>query len=145
MGSAMQELVVREAAASFKEQYPKNSGMQDGAFSAAIKSLGGQTLTTSEDPVASHFDQALKSLQGVDLMNTKGNATGTLPERVAFAQQAKETEFQQSFMVTADEVAEVKKVVGGKEVDKLSADALEKLNGLYTRINAKVGFALPES
>lgn len=145
MGSAMQELVVREAAASFKEAYPTNTEMQTKAFSAALKSLSGAQLAEGDDPVASHFTKAFASLGGVDLMKTKGNATGSLPERVAFAQQAKEVEFQQSFMVTADEVAEVKKVVGGKEVDKLSADALEKLNGLYTRINAKVGFALPES
>jgi len=145
MGSAMQELVVREAAASFKEAYPTNTEMQTKAFSAALKSLSGAQLAEGDDPVSSHFTKAFASLGGVDLMKTKGNATGSLPERVAFAQQAKEVEFQQSFMVTADEVAEVKKVVGGKEVDKLSADALEKLNGLYTRINAKVGFALPES
>merc|ERR1740139_1491886 len=151
MGSAMQELVVHEAAASFKEQYPKNSGMQDAAFTAAIKSLGGQTLTTTEDPVASHFDQALKSLQGVDLMSAKGNATGTLPERVAFAQQAKEREFQQTFMVTAAEANEVKDLAGkaksGDSFDfsKLPADSLKRLNSLYTSVNAKVGFALPES
>jgi len=118
--------------------------MQDAAFDAAIKSLGGQTLTTSEDPVASHFDQALKSLQGVDLMSAKGNATGTLAERVAFAQQAKEREFQQTFMVTAAEAKEVKDLAGraksGESFDfsKLPADSLNRLNALYMSVNAKV-------
>merc|ERR1712176_1525158 len=32
MGSAMQEFVVREAAASFREEYPKNADMQAKAF-----------------------------------------------------------------------------------------------------------------
>jgi len=151
MGSAMQELVVHEAAASFKEQYPKNPSMQEQAFTAAIKSLGGQTLSTSDDPVAAHFAQALESLQGVDLMTAKGNATGSLAERVAFAQQAKEKEFQQTFMVTASEAKEVTELAGkaksgdGFDFSQLPVESLTRLNALYTSVNAKVGFALPES
>jgi len=151
MGSAMQELVVHEAAASFKEQYPKNSSMQEQAFTAAIKSLGGQTLSTNDDPVAAHFAQALESLQGVDLMTAKGNATGSLAERVAFAQQAKEKEFQQTFMVTASEAKEVTELAGkaksgdGFDFNQLPVESLTRLNALYTSVNAKVGFALPES
>merc|ERR1712176_1450689 len=56
MGAAMQELVVREAAASFKEQFPTNKAMQDKAFAAAVKSLSGTALEAGEDPVSSHFD-----------------------------------------------------------------------------------------
>merc|ERR1712151_1301190 len=147
MGSAMQELVVREAAASFKESYPKSTAMQGKAFTAALKSLSGQTLTTADDPVASHFEDAFKSLAGVDLMTTKGDPNGTLAERIAFAQQAKELEFQTSFMVTPDEVAEVKSIMGkapGGDIGKLPGDAMEKLNGLYVKINQKVGYSLPE-
>merc|ERR1712176_664285 len=44
MGSAMQELVVREAAASFREEYPKSEKMQGKAFAAAVKSLSGAQL-----------------------------------------------------------------------------------------------------
>merc|ERR1719189_942125 len=51
MGSAMQELVVREAAASFRDAFPTDSTLQDRAFMAAIKSLSGQQLSTGEDPV----------------------------------------------------------------------------------------------
>merc|ERR1719189_1652766 len=51
MGSAMQELVVREAAASFRDAFPTNASMQDSAFAAAVKSLSGQQLSTGEDPV----------------------------------------------------------------------------------------------
>merc|ERR1712242_8798 len=50
MGAAMQELVVREAAASFKDAFPGNATMQDAAFAAAVKSLSGQQLGVSEDP-----------------------------------------------------------------------------------------------
>merc|ERR1712187_1013024 len=147
MGSAMQELVVREAAASFKESYPNSAPMQGKAFTAALKSLSGQTLTTADDPVASHFEDAFKSLAGVDLMTTKGDPKGSLAERIAFAQQAKELEFQQSFMVTPDEVAEVKSIVSkapGGDIGKLPSEMLDKLNALYTKINQKVGYALPE-
>merc|ERR1719188_1603080 len=45
MGSAMQELVVREASSSFREKFPKEKGMQEAAFAAAVKSLSGASLT----------------------------------------------------------------------------------------------------
>mmetsp|Transcript_56558 Transcript_56558/g.100570 ORF Transcript_56558/g.100570 Transcript_56558/m.100570 type:complete len:515 (-) Transcript_56558:88-1632(-) len=151
MGSAMQELVVREAAASFKEKFPQDKAMQDKAFLAAVKGLGGAAVETSEDPVASHFAAAFKSLQGVDLATAKGNASGTLAERVAFAQQAKEAEFKQTFMVTAAEAEEVRslasKAKSGQDYDfsKMPADALARLESLYVSINAKVGYSLPDS
>merc|ERR1740121_1495019 len=88
MGSAMQELVVREAAASFKDAFPSSEPMQNQAFTYAIKSVAGTQVDASEDPVAAHFNSAFESLQGVDLSAVKGDAKGTLPERVAFAQQA---------------------------------------------------------
>merc|ERR1712232_115875 len=147
----MGELVVLEAAASFKDKFPGDKAMQDRAFAAAVKSLSGEQLAAGDDPVAAHFEDAFKSLQGVDLMTSKGDAKGTLAERVAFAQQAKEAEFQQTFMVTAAEAAEVKAIVSkaksGDNYDfsKLSEEASEKLDGLYTSINAKVGYALPSS
>merc|ERR1712217_512732 len=72
MGSAMQELVVREAAASFREQFPTSKPMQEKAFAAAVKSLSGTALETSDDPVSSHFDEAFKSLGAVDLSKTAG-------------------------------------------------------------------------
>eukprot|EP00930_Biecheleria_cincta_P066105 TRINITY_DN520_c0_g1_i1.p1 TRINITY_DN520_c0_g1~~TRINITY_DN520_c0_g1_i1.p1 ORF type:complete len:518 (-),score=129.88 TRINITY_DN520_c0_g1_i1:52-1605(-) len=151
MGSAMQELVVREAASSFKEKFPGDKAMQDQAFSAATKMLAGTELKAGEDPVAKHFADAFGSLQGVDLSSVKGSATGTLAERVAFAQQSKETEFQQSFMVTAAEAEEVKslavKAKAGSDYDfsKLPADAAARLDALYTSINNKVGYSLPEN
>merc|ERR1740121_479178 len=150
MGSAMQELVVREAAASFKDAFPSNSGMQDKAFAAAVKSISGAQLGVDEDPVAAHFNAAFASLQGVDLSTVKGDAKGSLAERVAFAQQAKDAEFQQSFMVTGAEAAEVKslasaaKVGDGYDFGKLAPDAADRLDSLYTSINAKVGFAMPD-
>merc|ERR1712151_965620 len=110
MGSAMQELVVREAASSFREQFPTSKPMQEKAFAAAVKSLSGAALETGDDPVSQHFDDAFKSLGGVDLAKTKGNASGTLAERVAAAQQAKDAEFRQTFMVTSAEASEVKSI-----------------------------------
>eukprot|EP00913_Durusdinium_trenchii_P014575 g13674.t1 len=50
MGSAMQDLVVREAAASFKEKFPGDKGMQDKAFSAAVKALSGAAVEVAEEP-----------------------------------------------------------------------------------------------
>lgn len=150
MGSAMQELVVREAAASFRDKFPADSGMQDKAFASAVKALSGAQLSAGEDPVAAHFDAAFKSLAGVDLAKTKGDAKGSLAERVAFAQQAKNAEFQATFMVTADEAAEVKtlaskaKAGDGYDFSKLAPEAVERLEALYSSINGKVGFAMPD-
>lgn len=150
MGSALQELVVREAASSFREKFPADKAMQDKAFASAVKSLSGTALKVEDDPVASHFNAAFSSLAGVDLMTAKGNAKGTLPERVAYAQQMKEAEFQTTFMVTPQEADEVKAIVSkaksGKDFDfsKLSEDALKRLESLYNGINSKVGYSLPE-
>jgi hypothetical protein len=151
MGSALQDLVVKEAASSFKEAFPKDKAMQEKAFNAAVKSLSGGTLAEGEDPVAMHFTSAFKSLQGVDVMTIKGNATGTLAERVAFSQQAKEAEFKSTFMVTKEEAAEVKSIASkaksGSDYDfsKLPDDLSKKLDDLYASINAKVGYSLPAS
>jgi hypothetical protein len=142
--------VVREAASSFRDAYPNNSGLQDKAFSAAVKSLAGKPLAAGEDPVAAHFEAAFASLQGVDLSKVEGSAKGTLAERVAFAQQTKDVEFQQTFMVTAAEVAEVKTLAGkakaGESFDfsKLAPEASERLDSLYASINGKVGFVMPD-
>jgi hypothetical protein len=150
MGSALQELIVREAAASFKDKFPSDSAMQDAAFQSALSSLSGDGSSGS-DPVSAHFEDAFASLAGVDLMTISGDASGTLAERVAFAQQAKEAEFKQTFMVTPEEAAAVREVAGeakvGEDFDfsKLSESSAKKLDALYTTINSKVGYSLPES
>merc|ERR1719478_235509 len=87
MGSALQELIVSEAADSFKDKFPNDSAMQKAAFESAVAGLGGGQA--GDDPVAQHFQDAFASLAGVDLMTAKGDAAGTLAERVAFAQQTK--------------------------------------------------------
>jgi hypothetical protein len=147
MGSALQELIVREAAASFKDKFPTDSGMHSAAFDSALASLSGSPSGT--DPVSAHFEDAFSSLAGVDLMSSQGDPSGTLAERVAYAQQAKETEFKQTFMVTSAEVSEVKAIVSeaGADYDfsKLSDASAKKLDSLYASINAKVGYSLPES
>jgi len=150
MGSAMQELVVREAASSFRDQFPNDTSMQDLAFTAAVKSLSGQQLEVAEDPVSKHFSDAFASLAGVDLTTIAGNSQGSLAERIAYAQQSKEAEFKQTFMVTAQEASEIRTIAsegGGSEFDpsKLPPAAAERLDALYSSINAKVGFSLPET
>jgi len=148
MGSALQELIVSEAASSFKAKFPTDAGMQAAALKSAVASLAGDSAGAA-DPVSAHFNDAFASLAGVDLMSAKGDANGSLAERVAFAQQSKEAEFKQTFMVTKQEAAAVKALVkeAGKDLDfsKLSAASSEKLDSLYTSINAKVGYSLPAS
>ena len=119
MGSALQELVLREAAKSFREEFPNNQDMQDKAFSAELKSLSGAQLQTSDDPVSAHFDGAFQSLAGANLSSIKGNASGSIAERVAYAQQMKELEFQQAFMVNPAVASEVRKraAEAGKDFD----------------------------
>jgi len=150
MGAAMQDLVVREAASSFKDRFPADKAMQAKAFSSAITSLAGNPVTSDECPVASHFESAFKGLQGVDLSTAKADPKGSLAERVAFAQREKNLEFQQQFMVTAEEAAEVKNLAAKAksgdthDFDKLSPELAARLDALYTSINAKVGYALPD-
>lgn len=151
MSAALQDLVVREAASSFREKFPQDSGMQNQALTAAVKSLSGQTLKPEEDPVALHFTTALASLQsGGDPMTAKGNPTGTLAERVAHAMQLKDSEFKQTFMVTAKEAEEVRSIIkqakAGKDFDwsKLTPASAERLDALYSSINQKVGYAVPD-
>merc|ERR1711957_712023 len=135
MGSAMQTLVVSEAASSFREAFPCSEAMQSKAFAAAVQGLAGEQ-SDGADPVAKHFNDAFASLQGVDLASVKGNAKGSLAERVAHAQQSKEAEFQQTFMVTAAEAKEVRGLVAkaksgdGLDFSKLQADASERLDSL---------------
>merc|ERR1711957_305604 len=82
-------------------------------------------------------------------MGLKGNPKGSLAERVAYAQQSKELEFQQTFMVTGSEAKEIKALAAqaksGDSYDfsKLSKDASARLDALYTSINAKVGYTVP--
>merc|ERR1711979_21231 len=141
--------IVREAGASFKEKFPTDSAMQEAAFQSALSSLSGGS--PGSDPVSAHFEDAFASLAGVDLMTAEGDAAGTLAQRVAFAQQAKEAEFKQTFMVTPDEAAEVRAVVSeaksGDDYDfgKLSSESAKKLDALYVSINSKVGYSMPES
>merc|ERR1711865_1018054 len=147
MGSALQELIVKEAASSFKDKFPGNAAMQDAAFKSAVASLAGGEGAKAQDPVGAHFEGAFASLAGVDLMAAKGDAAGSLAERVAFAQQAKEAEFKQPFMVTAAEAASVKAVAkeAGADFDlsKLSEASAKKLDSLYASINGKVGYSVP--
>merc|ERR1719468_431553 len=141
MGSALQELLVREAASSFKEKFPMDESMQQQALAAAVKSLSGESVDPSDDPVASHFNAAFASL--AEAGTATPDANGTLAERVAFAQEQKENEFKQTFMVTAEEVSQVKALAAEGEPENLSPESLKKLESLYTSINNKVGFALP--
>jgi len=149
MGSALQDLIVREAAASFKDKFPNDAAMQTAAFNSAVGSLSGGEA--GKDPVAAHFEDAFASLSGVDLMKGKADPKGSMAERVAYAQQSKEAEFKQTFMVTPEEAAAVKKVVSeakhGDDFDfsKLSEASSTKLDSLYASINAKVGYSLPAS
>merc|ERR1711865_608486 len=140
MGSALQELIVKEAASSFKDKFPGNAAMQDAAFKSAVASLAGGDGAKAQDPVGAHFEDAFASLAGVDLMTSKGDPAGSLAERVAFAQQSKEQEFKQTFMVTKEEAAAVKAAVKEAGADLAAS---EKLDSLYTSINAKVGYSLP--
>jgi len=139
MGSALQELVVREAASSFRDQFPGNADMQNAAFTAAVKSLSGQQLAVAEDPVSKHFSDAFASLAGVDVAAMTGDPQGSLAQRIAYAQQSKEDEFKQTFMVSAQEAAEIRALADGRELDldKLTPSAAERLDALYSSINAK--------
>merc|ERR1712018_671569 len=104
--------------------------MQAKAFACAVKGMSGQAISTADDPVASHFNDAFVSLAGAS--NATPDPKGSLAERVAHAQQLKDREFRSTFMVTAQEVAEVKSLAleagADFDVSKLSAESLKKLD-----------------
>jgi hypothetical protein len=147
---ALQELVVVEANKAFKADFPNNKALQDKALSSAVTLLGGGEVASGDDPVLAHFSKAIGQLEGVDLATAKADASGSIVERVAAAQQAKEKEFKETFMVTKAEAAEVKglasKAKAGADYDfsKLSEEEGKKLDALYTNINAKVGYFMPD-
>merc|ERR1719379_134415 len=147
---ALQELVVTEANKAFKADFPANKALQDKALSSAVTLIGGGEVAAGEDPVLSSFAKAIGQLEGVDLATAKADPNGSIVERVAAAQQAKETEFKETFMVTKAEAAEIKTLAGkakaGADYDfsKLSEEEGKKLDALYTNVNAKVGYYMPE-
>merc|ERR1719159_704293 len=124
---ALQALVVQEAAKAFKEEFPKNKALQDKALTSAVTLIGGGDVSAGDDPVLSHFASAVGQLSGVDLMSAKADPSGSIVERVAAAQQAKEQEFKETFMVTKTEAAEVKSLTS-KGLDKLSEEENKKLD-----------------
>jgi len=101
------------------------------------------------DPVKAFFTKAFDEVSKADLATVKGKADGNIVERVAAVQQAREGVFQSSFMVSAAEAAEVKKL-GGKalsgdslDLSKLDEASLKRLEDLFTSINNRVGYKFP--
>jgi len=144
--SQLQEMVVRETANAFKSK-ADDPAMQKAFLDSSIIALAGGKM--ENDPVTNEFLSAMNQLEGVDLMNTPANPKGTIVERVAASQQAREKEFQASFMVTSAEANAVRelaqKCVSGGECDpsKLSVDDAARMENLYKSINQKVGFYVP--
>merc|ERR1712224_183007 len=101
------------------------------------------------DPLKAFFTKAFDDVSKADLTTVKGNPKGTIVERVAAVQQAKEAAFQSSFMVSAAEAAEVKslgsKALSGDTLDlsKLDETSLKRLEDLFTSINNRVGYKFP--
>lgn len=145
MNAQLQETIVKEAVSSFKDAFPKSKDMQAAAIDSAVASMTGKQVA---DPIKSHFTKAFDEVSKTDIAKVAGKADGSIVERVAYVQQTREKAFQAAFMVSAAEAAEVKKL-GGKALSgetfdptKLSAGDLEKLEGLFTSINNKVGYKL---
>jgi len=144
--SQLQEMVVRETANAFKSK-ADDPATQKAFLDSSIIALAGGKM--ENDPVTNEFLSAMNQLEGVDLMNTPANPNGTIVERVAASQQAREKEFQASFMVTSAEANAVRelaqKCVSGGECDpsKLSVDDAARMENLYKSINQKVGFYVP--
>jgi len=101
--------------------------------------LSGAQVNSQDDPVTKHFEDAFSSLQGVDLAAVKGDASGSLAERVAHAQQQKEAEFKETFMVSAAEAAEVKDLGSMiEEMDAKSATLTTEVDTLTKAIEEKL-------
>jgi hypothetical protein len=130
VNAKLQDSLVKEIAADFKNKFGSDKGMQGAAFESAVESLSGKP--SANDPLVNHFTS---SLGGVDFSGkTKGKADGSVSERLAFLQETQEKEFVSSFYVTDAEAAEVK-AAGGDE---------GKLTKLMGQIYGKIGFHVPD-
>ena len=101
----LQELVVREAVASFRKACPLSDAMQPDALASTLASLPGRSPADStlmpmvdnmfghssaiDVPVFAHFGSQLNYLEGVDLAQLTPNENGSLPQLVAFENQQK--------------------------------------------------------
>jgi len=147
MASQLQETVVRETANAFRDTFPKDTTMQDAVIDSACKSIAGKG--SGSDPLKDFFQKSFDEVAKANLATTKGNASGSIVERVAAVQQSRESQFTTSFMVSAAEAAEVKKLGAGAlsgdslDLTKLSEENLAKLEALFTKINNKVGYNFP--
>jgi len=147
MNSQLQETIVRETAAAFKDAFPVDTKMQADVIDSACKTI--TSGTGGPDPLKAFFTKAFDDVSKADLATVKGNPKGTIVERVAAVQQAKEASFQSSFMVSAEEAAEVKKLgskaLSGDSLDlsKLDQTSIDRLETLFTSINNRVGYKFP--
>jgi len=144
MNAQLQETIVKETVDSFKASFPKSKEMQASAIDSAIAAIAGKTAAT--DPIKAHFNKAFADIAASGDKKVAAKADGSIVERVAFVQQAREKAFQAAFMVSADEAAEVKKLgqkaISGDTLDltKLDAAAVDRLEALFTSINNKMGY-----
>jgi len=147
MNSQLQETIVRETAQAFKDAFPADTKMQADVIDSACKAISSGSA--GPDPLKAFFTKAFDDVSKADLTTVKGNPKGTIVERVAAVQQAKEAAFQSSFMVSAEEAAEVKKLgskaLSGDSLDlsKLDQKSIDRLETLFTSINNRVGYKFP--
>ncbi|CEM11328.1 unnamed protein product [Vitrella brassicaformis CCMP3155] len=145
IGASLQDVMVRELVKMFRETFPKDAQLQDAALKSAIANIAGDKV---QDPIAGKFLSALKDLSAADLEKTKGNEAGTLVERVAAVFQQKEKDFLSNFTVKGEEVSELKQIIAkiktgtadGYDFKKLDTATSQKLDSLYSSINARMGF-----
>jgi restriction endonuclease Mrr len=148
MSAQLQETIVTESSSAFKAQFASDTKLQDAIIDGACKAITDGKMPAS-DPLKEYFTKAFDEVAKANLATVKGKADGTIVERVAAVQQAKEEVFKASFMVSAAEAAEVKKLgekaVSGASFDlaKLDEASLKRLESLYTSINNRVGYKLP--
>jgi len=140
VAASLQALLVQEAASKYRDAIKSDKKAQDTAFDFAVSSLAGKA--PSVDPLTSHFAEALKSLEKVDIASAKPDPNGSIVERVAAAYQKKEADFKASFMVSATEAAEVKQLAAKAKGNFASLDeaSLGRLEELYSTINNRMGF-----
>ncbi|PHJ20023.1 bt1 folate biopterin transporter family related [Cystoisospora suis] len=141
---SLQEVMVHEIVASFKDNYSARSQLEDEALRSAINGLAG--TDTVMDPVGAHFKASLQELAKVDLASVSANPSGTVVERVAAVFQQREKEFLDSFTVKASEAQEVQNLVrkcksaSGFDFSSLQEEELKRLEQLYSSVNSRIGF-----
>ncbi|GIX61776.1 uncharacterized protein BcabD6B2_12110 [Babesia caballi] len=136
---SVQQTMVDELMAVFRETFVKSSKLQDAAISSAISEIAGEP--SKRDPVFTFFNDGLAAFQ-----SEKSNE---VVKRCKAAFKAREQEFLDAFSVGEAEAAEVNALArqcqdgSGMDLTRLSEEQLRRAQQLFESFNQRFGYYVP--